>query len=411
LSSKKRKIALSNKRKERKNAMSNSKENKKVSWGTIISTSCVAFGIHVGGGFATGNQTVNFFVKYGWVAVLMPVVAMVILNLVFHNGLINAQLNSVSNYREWSDAVFYPLNKLFSNIYEVCYIIILTLAISASIAGAASLLQTYGLPYGIGVVFTGLLFFLLTIFGKELLSKASTFMTVCIVISMLCIVYFGLTDVKADFGTMVNTANAPLGLGPAIWAMLQYAGYQAYTVATISPYASVLQSKDNVKKMTIINFIINTSILGLSALMLLAWMPHLKGETLPILFIATNTGHPWLRYLYSVVLFMAFVSTGIGCIFGFVARFENKIFTNLGITVRRAIMSLISMMVSMAVSMLGLTVIVSKGYAYMGIIGIFLVILPCLTLVAYRNIKGIATVKGSGGQTAVQTAKVIVKEK
>ncbi len=380
--------------------MSNSNGNGKVSWGTIISTSCVAFGIHVGGGFATGNQTVNFFVKYGWMTVFMPALAMLILNLVFRFGLENAQLNSVSNYREWSDAVFYPLNKIFSNLYEVCYIIILILAVSASIAGAAALLQTYGLPYGLGVILTGGIFFLLTIFGKELISRASTFMTVCIVISMLVIVFFGLTDARADLGAMVSTSNEPMGMGAAVWAMLQYAGYQAYTVATISPYASVLKTKENVTKMTVINFIINTSMLGLSALMLLAWMPHLNGETLPILFIATSTGHGWLRYLYSIILFMAFVSTGIGCIFGFVTRFENKVLTNMDITGRRAIISLVSMIVSMGVSMLGLTVIVSKGYAYMGLIGIFLVIIPCLTLVVYRNVKGVVTCKGSSEQTA-----------
>lgn len=101
-----------------------SKENnstKNVSWGTIFMVSSTAFGIHVGGGFATGNQTVNFFVKYGWTAAFFPILSMLLLNLVFRSALINAQINKVTQYREWCDAAFYPVHKIFSNVYEVAY--------------------------------------------------------------------------------------------------------------------------------------------------------------------------------------------------------------------------------------------------------------------------------------------------
>lgn len=37
-----------------------------VSWGVIFGVVSVWFGAHAGGGFASGSQTMNFFVKYGW---------------------------------------------------------------------------------------------------------------------------------------------------------------------------------------------------------------------------------------------------------------------------------------------------------------------------------------------------------
>lgn len=377
----------------------------KVSWGTIFGVSSVAFGIHVGGGFATGNQTVNFFVKYGWTAIFMPIIAMLILNLVFRSGLINAQINKTGNYREWSDAVFSPVQVVFSNIYEVCYIIILLLAVSASIAGAGSLLETYGIPYALGVLITGVLFFVLTIFGKEFIAKASTFMTVCIVVCLLILCILGLSTPGASLSEMAKPSNAPLGIGAAIWSMLQYAGYQAYTAATISPYAATLKNKDGVNKFAVLNFLLNGVMITLSSIMLLAWLPEIQGDTLPILSIAMKTGHGWLRHVYGIVLFFAFISTGIGCIFGFVTRFENKVLVKQlpNITVRRGLISLVSMVVSMAISMLGLTVIVSKGYAYMGIIGIFLMIIPCLTFVWYRNVKGIVTSKKAKAEAENET--------
>ena len=367
----------------------------KVSWGTIFGVSSVAFGIHVGGGFATGNQTVNFFVKFGWTAIFFPIISMIILNLVFRSGLLSALINKSTHYREWSDAVFSPAQVIFSNVYEVCYIIILLLAVSASIAGSASLLQTYGLSYGVGVLLTGAVFFLLTIFGKDLIAKASTFMTVCIVVCLLILCALGLSHSNANLGAMASSSNTPLGIGAAVWSMLQYAGYQSFTAATLSPFVASLKNKEAINKFAILNFVLNAAMTALTAIMLLAWLPLLQGQTLPILFIATEVGYGWLRHVYGIVLFFAFVSTGIGCIFGFVSRFENKLLVKQlpNITHRRALTSLISMIAAMAISMLGLTVIVARGYAYMGIIGIFLMIIPSLTFMWYRNAKGIATSK------------------
>lgn len=43
-------------------------DNKKLksSWAAAFTVASVWFGTHVGAGFATGNQVVNYFVQYGW---------------------------------------------------------------------------------------------------------------------------------------------------------------------------------------------------------------------------------------------------------------------------------------------------------------------------------------------------------
>lgn len=362
-----------------------------VSWGTIFSVASVAFGIHVGGGFATGNQTVNFFVKYGWTAIIFPIIAVLLMNLVFRSGLLSAQLNQAANYREWADGAYYPIHRVMGLVYEICYIVIVIMAVSTSVAGAGSLLETYGIPYLAGIVIAGAVFLLITIFGKELLAKASSFMTVCIVICMLILCVVGLTLPGGDLGAAAEVSNAPLGVGAAVWGMLQYVGYQAYTAATLSPYASTLKNKSGVNRMVCVNFLINGAMLFLSTMMLMRWYPQIQGNTLPILTIATMSGHSWLQYAYSLVLFFAFVSTGAGCTFGLVARFEHKVLPNMTLSLRRGIISAVSIVASVLMSTVGLTTLVAKGYGYLGIVGIFLMILPCLTIVWYRNAKGTVT--------------------
>lgn len=60
----------------------NPNESKAVTKGTLaagFSVASVWFGTHVGAGFATGNQILNYYVQYGWTAVLFPLISMGVL--------------------------------------------------------------------------------------------------------------------------------------------------------------------------------------------------------------------------------------------------------------------------------------------------------------------------------------------
>lgn len=54
-----------------------------VSWKTIFGVVAVWFGAHVGGGFATGNQTRTFFVQYGFTSIFMPFLIVALIGWVF----------------------------------------------------------------------------------------------------------------------------------------------------------------------------------------------------------------------------------------------------------------------------------------------------------------------------------------
>jgi len=125
----------------------------------------------------------------------------------------------------------------------------------------------------------------------------------------------------------------------------------------------------------------------LSCMMLFAWLPGTTGETLPILYICKQIGKDWLVFVYTIVLLLAFISTGISCVFGAITRFENHIKVPQNITVRRGLLSLCCMILSMAISLFGLTAIVQIGYGYTGVLGIFVVIIPVLTVGHMKNKK------------------------
>ena len=83
------------------------------------------------------------------------------------------------------------------------------------------------------------------------------------------------------------------------------------------------------------------------------------------------------------------ISTGVTTIFGFVARFEKlPLFRSIrSAPVRSAIVSAFIIILSMSISMVGLSNIIKYGYGYCGYLGILVVVIPFLTVGVYKNRK------------------------
>ncbi len=345
---------------------------------SAMQVAAVWFGAHVGGGFATGNQTMNFFVKHGWHSIWLPLFSVIIIGLVYRESLIVAKNYGTYNYRSWALKMYEPYEKVFSVIFEIGFLMIVLLGTGGSIAGSAALMGTFGVNYLIGVIVTGVIFFILTIYGSNLIRKASTLITVLILIFLTIMTAVGIASNSANLTSLISQNYAPSSFGVSIYNALRYAGYQAFVIAIVLSASDVLKTDDDINRSVGFGVLMNGSMIVLSCLMLLSWTPGVLGKDLPILYICQQLDSKLLLYSYSIILFLAFVSTGIGCVFGAVARFENIVKKPKDIIKRRALISMVSMVLSMAISLFGLTKIVSVGYGYVGTIGIFAVIIPCI---------------------------------
>lgn len=96
--------------------------------------------------------------------------------------------------------------------------------------------------------------------------------------------------------------------------------------------------------------------------------------------VIQSLGISWLQIAYIVVLFLAFVSAGTTCTFACVTRFEKVVKFSKNVTVVRAVLSIVIMVLCMLISTVGLDVIVLKGYGMAGILGIPFVIIPVIAI-------------------------------
>jgi uncharacterized membrane protein YkvI len=381
--------------------------NQKVGWMTVFSVVAVWFGAHAGGGFASGNQEMNFFVQYGWPALITPIISMIVLAIVYRVIVTMCNQHNSNHYRAWADHLYSPHEKVISPIYEVCNLGAGMLATSASVAGAAAIInQQLGLNYMLSVTILTIAIVVLSMFGAKLISQASSVLVVLIMISVLIISIVGLAKGGWHIAVDVRNNYAPKGVGPAIWKSIAYASFQIFSLLGTFGVCCQLRSEKNCNRAAAMGFVINAAMLALLSILILAYRTSVATSTLPILDICKSLNYPILTFLYEVSLFCAFISTAVSVVFGTVMRFE-KFHTKfkLGLNVWNAIVGLIVVVISMFAASFGLTAIVAVGYNYLGIIGIFLVAIPAIIV----GTKKIRAFKESGRRMGSDVAAEMVE--
>lgn len=141
--------------------------------GICFSVGAVLFSSHAGGGFATGNQANTYFVGLGWLAPLTAIAAMLLLTLTIKEAMYMYNSRGLTSYQQLFYNLYSPA-KYVEVLFELFFYIMVLMAVSAAISGAASALQErLGMSYYLGIVVVGVLILTLTIFGAELVRKAT----------------------------------------------------------------------------------------------------------------------------------------------------------------------------------------------------------------------------------------------
>ena len=93
------------------------KDKKKIPFGTTFGVAAVWFGAHVGGGFATGNQTRAFFVRFGYSSIFLPMIIILLIGFVYYEGLLFAKNHNEYNYHNWIEKLH--LMEKFQDIFLI----------------------------------------------------------------------------------------------------------------------------------------------------------------------------------------------------------------------------------------------------------------------------------------------------
>ena len=366
----------------------------KIPFMLAFSVGAVLFSAHAGGGFATGNQANTYYVGLGWLGPICAVVAMLLLCATMREAMIMYNTRGLTSYKQLFETLYHPLDKV-EWAFEVFFYIMVLMAVAAAISGAATALNSYfSLNYYLGIVIVGIVVLLLTIFGAQLVRMATTYMGIAILVTAITIYAIGifkgenLFDILAADFTQVGFGNLP----KAILNAFTYAGFQCVTLPTMIACSTPMTTKKGCTKAMAISFVMNTVALVLSVFMLLAWQGYYTsvdgGTAIPTLTSCREMGMSWLTVIYGICLLLCLISTGVTTTYGFVARFEKlPVFRSIkSAPARSAIVSAFIIILSMTISLAGLTNLIKYGYGYCGYLAIAVVV-PFLTVGVYKNRK------------------------
>ena len=369
------------------------KKNHNAGFAVCFSIASAWFGTHCGSGFATGAQGVSFWTSYGAYAVFLPVISVALMAAVAYIQWEFWRQNKTYDYRSYANKLFSPYDKVFATIYEILFIAIMVMGVSSVFAGAGQLIsQMFGFPYIPSVIAVMALVVVLNMFGTKLLVASSSVLSVILIAVIIIVAVLCIGENGGHFVEVVSTWQTEGSLWSAILSGILYGSFQCIILGATTNLSEDIATKEDSKISAVLGLVMNGAMMILMSYMLLCYYPDVNSEQLPVLAAVSQLGIPVLETVYSVMVFLAFMTTAITCIGAILKRIEGfgaEKITN--ITTRRALYSAAVILICFGIAQFGLLAIINKGYTAVGYLGIPFVIIPTL-FVGTKKIR--AKIKG-----------------
>ncbi|MCC8063645.1 MAG: hypothetical protein LIO70_00995 [Clostridiales bacterium] len=357
----------------------------------------VAFTTQFGGGFASGAQIKQYFINYGIWCLILPVLSQGLYALFFWYGMRYAYKHKTYDYRSFSDSLYGKTRPVMSNLFEICYLIMIGTASAAAFATGGSTLNTLtNIPYWLCTLIVAVFIFFVAMYGTNVVRTAASTLSVLIIIGLVAVLVPNIiaqwSSISAAIGNMLSgqmvAGSTETGaFGPALWMAFLYFLFQLASVSVMyqhmEPVTDVKQIDRAAIGMFVVNFLsMELSIIGMLAVMYVAEMAE---ASVPMLVLVQNgVGAAVLTPIISILIILGSISTGVNMIAGIVARCVNAIerrkaneaARKKGHMVRMAVATAIFVVIAWGIAQFGLMAVVKQGYAYLGYAALITVFIP-----------------------------------
>ncbi len=358
----------------------------------------VWFTSQFGGGFASGTQLYQYFINFGIWCLLTPAIAQLFQAFFQWYALRFAYTHKTVNYRDFCDQFYGRFHVVFSNLYELVYLMLILLAPSIAFAtGGSTLNELTGIPYLICTILVGVLIYIVSLFNTDMIRKAATIVSYVLIIGVLIVF---LPNIFAEWGDIMDAIHQmsagtlPVGsaesgsFGSALWNCILYGAYHVASIGLYVAHAQKFTKKSQCLSSMVLGFIINAVVISLVnfGLLAVAMNPDLPNYSVyTLLFAQRGILSSVLAPLVSILIIVGSVFSGVNMITGFVNRVvtgleknEDKKTASKKRGIRTKITALACTLVTFSISQFGLLPLVKKGYSYLGFACIIVIVIPFL---------------------------------
>lgn len=328
----------------------------------------------IGAGFASGAEVVSFFVGYGKESIIGVILSCVLFAVFSCIMLKDCIEYKISDFGEYLNLIMPDFCK---KITDTVVFVFMAISLAAMSAAAGEILKDiFMLPNFLGVIIFSMLCVFLLNFSVAGLTKINGILGILIAIGLVLaciyIINFRFLEAFNSFSKITSSAVS----------------YTAYNQIAAAVILCSMSSLLNTKKQTVL-----TSVLiggGLFIILVFMWcvLGIYYGKVdlgeIPMLFIASRQGNVFYA-LYSIILFLAVLTTAISNGFG-VTEYVKRKTTKWG-----ALVIILFFMIFL--SGIGFSVIVDTAYRICGYASLILPVFMIINRVKRRNLKKTKEIK------------------
>jgi uncharacterized membrane protein YkvI len=323
-------------------------------------------GVIIGGGFASGQEVLQFFTGYGVASIAGTVLAGLL--FAFLGGQI-ARISTQLQAQSHKDVLASLFGRHAGGIMDILLTFFLFGVGVAMLAGTGALFkQQFGLSPVIGGLFmTALVVLTLCLNVKRIIDLVSL-ATPLLMVLVLVITTYALFTSNAEMDSLLALSEKQETVAPhwALGAIL----YASFNIAVGFPMLAVISGRSKDVKTTMLGGLLGGVGLGLLILLLnislFSNLNQLQGAELPTLMLASRLS-PIVGILMTISIICMIYSTAVGMFFAFSARFSRPE------TGRFRVLSLLSCSIGLLLSFFGFTKLIGTVYPLLGYLGLLLI--------------------------------------
>lgn len=338
----------------------------------------------IGGGFASGNEVLQFFTGYGIAGVAGSIVSAVLFAFL---GMQIARISSIMQAGSHKQVLYIIFGKQAGFVVDLILSFFLYGVGVVMLAGAGSTLaQQFGLDPLVGsILMTVLVIGTLCLNVKGIINLISAVMPFLLLMVLAITGYsiYSSTGSAAELSQAAADVQVITFMGADVphWALSGLL-YASFNIAVGFPMLAVIGGLTKSPKAAGLGGIGGGLGLGLLIILLniglYANMDKLLGIEIPTLLLAQEI-HPWLAVLMSLALICMIYSTAVGMFFAFGARFATPE------TTRFKVLSAVFAVVGLGLSQVGFTKLVGTVYPMLGVVGLVLIVAIIASWIRTRN--------------------------
>lgn len=318
----------------------------------------------LGAGFASGQELLNFFVRFGGKGYLGLIISGFIFALCGYAVLDICVTNKIENYNCFSRLIF---GKTIGKIVEYAVGIFLLVLFSTMLAAGGAIAQeAFLIPPIFGVLAIGFFCFVVLMLGIDALVEINTILAPIMVIGGI---FIGLYSVFLATAPVFFAEASDNGKW-AYWAII-YSGYNMVTAVTVLSAMSKYNTSRKTAKYGGLIGGISMTLLGLClSIPLFIHFDSVNSLEMPMLYIVNQYGQ-FIRWFYIFILISAIITTALGNGFAFVEWIKTKT------TLKAPLIKLFTVLFAMGISGYGFSGLVANVYPLFGFFGILQIL--CIT--------------------------------